>query len=38
MKTYKNYLRNQKMRRELNVRKIKNGEAVTYWTDKGPSK
>ena len=39
MKTYKNYLHNQKMRRSFpNVRKIRNGEAVSYWTDKGPDK
>lgn len=33
MKTYKNYFKNMKLRRtNPNVRKIKNGQAITFWT------
>jgi hypothetical protein len=34
MKTYKNYFRNMKLRREnRNIRKIKDGKAVSFWTE-----
>ena len=34
MKTYKNYLRNMKLRRtNSNIRKIKDGKAVSFWID-----
>ena len=34
MKTYKNYTKNQKSRRnDPNIRKIKNGEVVSRWSD-----
>ena len=39
MKKYKNYLKNQKLRREnTNIRKIVNGKPVSFWSQKNYDK
>ena len=35
MKKYKNYLKNQKLRKSNpNIRKIRNGKVVAFWSEK----